>query len=93
MITANKITVSIIERNAIHSGGAQRRDAGEIRASLVSGRIIVASCHYFTIRLKEETLGQLTKKGDRSPQKREREIEKEREEEGVERKEGKGESL
>lgn len=33
------------------------------RVSLVSGHVIVASCHYFTIRPKEEALGQLTKKG------------------------------
>lgn len=32
--------------------------------SLVSGRVIVASCHYFTIRPKEEALGQLTKKSE-----------------------------
>lgn len=33
--------------------------------SLVSGHVIVASCHYFTIRPKGEALGQLTKKGER----------------------------
>jgi len=82
------------QNNSVHHrkkcntlGGAQRRDAGETRASLVSGRIIVASCHYFTIRLKEEALGQLTKKGDRSP--RERERERERGEGGERRKEWK----
>lgn len=34
------------------------------RVSLVSGHVIVVSCHYFTIRPREEALGQLTKKGE-----------------------------
>lgn len=38
------------------------------RVSLVSGRVIAASCHYFTIRPLEEGFGQLTKKSDGSRQ-------------------------
>ena len=33
----------------------------------------LASCYYFTIRLKEEALGQLTKKSDRSSQRQRKE--------------------
>lgn len=40
---------------------------------MVSGHVIIASCHYFTIRTKEEVLGQLTKKGGLLFTKRKRE--------------------
>lgn len=57
--------MSISERNAIHTRG--RSEGMQVRPNEPSffskrGHVIVASCHYFTIRPKEKALGELTKK-------------------------------
>lgn len=63
-IMGNKITVSVFEkkRNALGSAREGCRWDQTSRVSLVSGHVIAASCHYFTIRPQEETLGRVDKK-------------------------------